>query len=1147
MLAEIEILTGIAGVGKTNRLLAEYQTALQVATEEKRIPRLLWLTPTLRSRELVRQQLFADSRLKGCFAPNILTFDQFAELILRHGSEPVRFLSDTAKRLVVRSLIDQQMQDKELTHFRKIAHTEGYLELACQFISELKRDEIWPEHFLETCHQHLDSRRKDCELGDLYLRYQNFLHNPSGTNIKLYDAEGRFWSARDALERGEYGPFAALDLIIVDGFTDFTFTQYGILDRLADRAKRMLISLPLEDPLARKDLFAKTIVGRTSLKKAATRSSVQHLQPDKANSNSPPAIQFIARNLFLNPRKLTPSTEGTGIELIAAIGPTSEAEYIAREAKQLLLQGVDPGQIVICFRSLKEDSSLLMEILSAAGVPYYSDSSTAVTELPLTKALFSILQLEQEDWSYDRLMKLIDSNFFRPSWKGYTATNGTDTSSPAIAISTIIRRSLLGEGRYSLLRKLNWLVENEKERAEEQPEETSRETFRNQLAIAAAGLNRLSDVTAPLRKRKAFSFAEWIEQLVLIARELGLQPVAKAKRTTDVEEKDSLQQQRQQWDFLEKSLFDAIRFCQQFQIAQQKISLTEFQSQLIHILQRIRFPQPQRESGVIRLLEASQVRNLEIDYLFLAGMTEGSFPQGRNEDCIYSEAERLQFHEWDIPLGHSATQTQEEMLLFYSIITRARKRLILSYPSVNTGGEPLFPAPYYQSVRELFSESAVPVRHVGSLNPLPDRQTMFTSTDLRLVATEAVRLKHPELFATLFTSSETTPAARTILATTNMAHARFHTHGFTPFEGLLDSTYNRNLLSEHFVPDYQFSTRQLENYAECPFRFMYAELFRLQSLDPPEIKTDYKRRGIITHDILAALHRQYQEEEPHSSHTLSDEAVWVQDLFQTLTTEKLINLPSASELEQVLMEVEQELFQQWGEAFGQHWTNYAGDFLETWDERPVPRFVELPFGEVPTEKGDFEILYESVPFGNDSGEAPPVRIRGRIDRIDVGQYEGKLHFNVIDFKTGSVKKVNFRDILSGRKLQLAIYTLAVQRLGLISPDAVPFDLGYWLLNEDGYNRGITNHPQRFPKILGQQIVDRLSAILDELLPKLASEIRAGEFPVFNEDVNCGQRCEFRTICRVGQIRSLPDSLDKQFQTGIEEPTKDEQAEQEGAE
>ncbi|MEZ6045623.1 MAG: PD-(D/E)XK nuclease family protein [Planctomycetaceae bacterium] len=807
--------------------------------------------------------------------------------------------------------------------------------------------------------------------------------------------------------------------------------------------------------------------------------------------------------------------------------------------KELLLKGVRPEDIVVCYRSVKEDAALLAELFAATGIPFYHDSTLSLTELPLTKALISILQLEQEDWAYDRLMKLVDSNFFRPNWDLSTELLTSNSIQPSVAISTVIRKARLGEGRFSLLRKLNWLAENEPQPRPDVQKSAAQILYQQQIKVAADWLNKLSEIMAPLRKRH--SFAEWIELIIFIARDLGLTSSTRNSGTVSEDNRPDLE--ASQWEFLEKTLFDAVRFCEQFQVAVQKISLTEFQSQLIHLLQRIPYPQTQREQGTVRILEASQIRNLEIDYLFLAGMTEGSFPQTRPEDCLYSETERLQFQEWGIPLGHSATRTQEEMLLFYSIITRARKKLFLSYPSVSSGGEPLFPAPYFQAVQELFTPEAAPLQHVGSLDPLPEPDSMLTFSDLRLVATQQVRQHKPALFAALFSQAVSTPAARTILTTAQMSQARFHTAGFTEYEGIVSNAHNLKLLQEHFTPDYQFSTRQLESFAECPFRFMYAELFQLRSLEPPEIRTDYQRRGIITHDILAALHRQYQDVEHES---LSAEAVWVQELFQQLTTEKLVNLPSASDLEQVLLEVEQQLFQQWGDAFGEHWSSYAGEYLETWEERPTPRYVELPFGDVPTGEGKFEVLHESVQFGKSDQSTPSVRVRGRIDRIDVGEHQGKTHYSVIDFKTGNVKKVNLREICSGRKLQLAIYTLAVQRLGLLGEDALPFDLGYWLLNEKGFTRGITRHPQHLPKVLGQMIIDLLNEILDQLLPKLAAEIRTGSFPVYNEDLQCGQFCEFRTICRVGQIRSLPESLGKVVQIGIEDPTRSKQAEEEAS-
>ena len=41
-----------------------------------------------------------------------------------------------------------------------------------------------------------------------------------------------------------------------------------------------------------------------------------------------------------------------------------------------------------------------------------------------------------------------------------------------------------------------------------------------------------------------------------------------------------------------------------------------------------------------RILDASDVRNLDVPHLFLAGLSEASFPRSRQDDCLYTEAER---------------------------------------------------------------------------------------------------------------------------------------------------------------------------------------------------------------------------------------------------------------------------------------------------------------------------------------------------------------------------------------------------------------------------------------------------------------------------------------------------------------------------
>jgi hypothetical protein len=42
----------------------------------------------------------------------------------------------------------------------------------------------------------------------------------------------------------------------------------------------------------------------------------------------------------------------------------------------------------------------------------------------------------------------------------------------------------------------------------------------------------------------------------------------------------------------------------------------------------------------------------------------------------------------------------------------------------------------------------------------------------------------------------------------------------------------------------------------------------------------------------------------------------------------------------------------------------------------------------------------------------------------------------------------------------------------------------------------------------------------ERVQRIVASIRSGQFPVYNEDKDCTKSCPCRSICRIGQIRSL---------------------------
>lgn len=316
----------------------------------------------------------------------------------------------------------ESCQKKRLTYFAPIAHTSGFLELIMSYISELKRDEVWPEEFEKACRSR-GQIDKDRELTLIYQNYQDRL-----LQQERYDDEGRFWSAREALANGCRRPFEKLSLAVVDGFTDFTHTQYEILAHLAQFVERMVISLQSEPshselPLRRNDLFAKTDAARKQLEQTvgcATNSKVNIVQlhnTDGSRDQRNAAFGHIAEDLFDNPREITLCTQADGIEIIAATGRLGEVQAIAARVKRLLLSAVPAEEIVIAVRNLGDYADLFEEVFHSSGIPYWCEAGYRISHAPIVKALFSVIQLEREDWPFSRLATVLQSNYFRPDWK----------------------------------------------------------------------------------------------------------------------------------------------------------------------------------------------------------------------------------------------------------------------------------------------------------------------------------------------------------------------------------------------------------------------------------------------------------------------------------------------------------------------------------------------------------------------------------------------------------------------------------------------------------------------------------------------------------------------------------------------------------
>jgi ATP-dependent helicase/DNAse subunit B len=1103
MVERVTVFAGPARSGKTTRLLADYRQRLGGDA----LGGCLWLCPTSRAATASAGQLL-DRSLRGCLSPNLLTFHQLAARILAAAARRMRPLTPGQGRSVLSRLIADNHRDGRLRYFAPISSTPGFLDLVVGFVRELKRVEIWPDELANALGPRPDAKNR--ELLSLYRQYQDYLEKHD-----LYDGEGQFWAARELLRDGRCGPLADVRHVYVDGFADFTRTEYDVLELLGGHAQTLSISLPLEADTQRGDLFTKPTRTLEELRRRLPSLTVQYL-PRAGGTCA--ALDHLERYLFANPGDTRPATDTAGLEIVAAAGATQEIELIAERIKGLLTGGPDrPGvaaqDILVVFRTLADAAPLVGEIFEQFGIPHAIAAAPALDAAPIGRALLGWLRLAAEDWPFRRVLAILAHNYFQPDWPEWQQGRA------AVALARLVRELELPSGRAELVQRIERLAARAGEEAGLK-KRVSQRLLDAQLAAPlvrrmAAALDGLPDRAGP---------GAWSSALVRLAREVGLldaaqgSPLAPAAAALD----------QVAWQRMTEALAQYERLARWTGDAAPQWSLAQFVAALEDLLRSEELPLVRDETGRVRVLSAEAARNLAAPYVFVAGLAEKSFPLPHRDDCIHSDAERRQLAEANLPLASHALDSRFEMLLFYEVVTRATRELVLSYAALDPAAQPLAPSPYVSEVERACGAGRIRRNAQPALPSVPPGDDVRRVRDFRVRAVSRALVGEAALLGEFCAHPLTRPMAGNLLAALRVAQARGG-DAFGPYEGLLESDAVRQKLAERFGPRRAWSPSQLEQYAYCPFQFYMHTVLHAAPPNELELGVDYMERGRLLHSVLSATHRRLNQLAGGPSSPGAHRREPFLELVRKLAGETLERHGDHG-LQSGLLEIDVRQVLEWlTEYFGQHseydreWTSFTLP--------PRPAHFEVSFG--PRHRGD-EAAEEQVldddadpelsridPFKLDCG-GEAIQFAGRIDRIDVGEVAGQMVFNIVDYKSGAgSKRTSLQWVREGRALQLPLYALAAEWL-LAERGLAPYRAAYWHVSGSGYQE---KESVKFRAVLKRGLAadpewTTLEPQLRERVGSLVASIRDGQFPMHSADDKCTGLCPYRTVCRVNQVRAL---------------------------
>jgi ATP-dependent helicase/DNAse subunit B len=1135
---QVAVIIGPARCGKTRWLLGQYRQTLRRGMADAAVGRLLWLAPTARAASAVRRQLIAGDEatrpLDACLDPGVTTFARLADAILSSSLGSPRAIRPPAERELVRRVIRAAQEKKTLGVLADAARRPSFVDVLVDHFRELKRRGVGPDEFAKIVTPR-DDRQRHEPLSRLYADYERRL-----ATHRLADLESRPWAACDALAADEPTRFDALALVVADGFTDFTHAQYELLRQLARRAKRLLISLPGDaeqtasrpDSVGRGDLFAKSSATLAELRRRHPQLLVEPL-PARATGFA--AIDHLERNVFRHPRDVEPPDDAAiasldRIEIVPAAGVQQEVVQLARIIKRRLADGARPDEIVVVFRRLREAAPRVREVFAEFGIPAALEAGVPLAATGLVRTLLALLRLDAENWPFRRVVAVATNNML----------SAIDRPARA-ATDWLVRELQVAEGRRELIERVEQLAalaEPDTPKSDAGP----RQRRATSAAIALPVLRRLADALDDLPESAPPTL--WLAALERLAASLGIAGDLRSPETAD--QAAPLRESRLAWQSISTQFAAVERLADWLDEPPPALPRDELIALLVDVATHESLPRSADDVGRVRVLSAATARTVEAKHLMLAGMSEQAFPSPERQGRFYTEAEyrRLANASEGNERDHdplALARSHEEMLLFYDVLTRATERLTISYPALDEKAQSLPASPYVTELERIVGLDRLPPRSLLRPSPLPADATPLSPADWRVLAVHQALDGDEGLLAGMFQTAGDCPnfsesarkngtvpfalAAASLDAALRIVAARGDRDKFGSAEGLLVSDAVRARLARRFGPQHLWSPSQWERYARCPYHYFMQDVLGLEPLGELVLETDHLRRGSRLHRVLAEFHRRLAVALAAGRTPSQTELAELEREFAQVA-QQVVTGSARSGVDAALAEIDRRQIDKWGHGYFEQLGKYDATWsaLAALDEPPAPAHFEFRFG--PPLSGDAEDddgddpRSTSLPFVLDVGKEQ-IRITGRIDRIDVGRgRDGRLVFNVIDYKSGHRPTLSVDRVESGERLQPALYVMAAQAMLFGEDRATPLWAGYWSMD-----KGVTTDARFSLKCASDDLQpsdawNSLQSKVVERVGQFVADIRHGDFPVASRDDHCTSHCPFATVCRVAQVRSL---------------------------
>ncbi len=957
----LQLILGNSGAGKSHYI---FEKIIKEAEADPK-KQFLVIVPEQFTMQTQKDLVMMHPR-RGIMNIDVLSFERLAHRVFDEvGGEHRKILEATGKNLILRRLAEEKKD--ELTLLGGNMKKLGYISEVKSLLSEFVQYQVTSDQLLKMMERNQDNPQLYFKLKDMKVLYDSFQEYLEGTYLT---AEELLGALEQTVERSEV---VRGSVLVLDGYTGFTPVQFSLLKRLLALASEVYVTLTLdgrENPFAKGaeyQLFHMTkktireLVRLAEEVKVPVRKPVIKKDAGNCRFREAEALCFLESGIFRHGKRVW-EEETDEIRLYAAHTPRAEAEAVGREIQKLVRdEKFRYRDMAVVTGDLSVYGILMEQVFSRLGIPGFIDRKKDVLKNPFVEFLRALLAAIQEDFSYESMFRMLRS--------GMTEVTREEIDRLE---DYVIARGIRGFSGWNRAWKRP-LRGMEEEALEEL--NTLREKAIQGLKVLRKELKKKETDTSRMTRAV-------YDHLVMLQIQQQLKRYE--ERFEAVGDHSRAKEYAQIYGMV-MELFDKLVML----LGDCRMSFSEYTELLDAGLSEMKVGLIPAGTDQVLVGDMERSRLKDIKVLFFVGVNEGSVPKDKMRGGILSEMDREILSEQEVELAPTSRQEAYiQKFYIYLNLTKPSRRLYLSWSLADADGNGLRPSWLIAKVQQLFPR--VPVLTEADAGYGDRLVTAEGSVGMLTEALHAVRCQKADRFQeTLlqwYADQEVWQERLTKLLDASCYSSQ-------------ESGIARAVARALYGTLLEGSVTRLEQFAACAYSHFLQyglglkerEVCGLEAVD----------LGNVFHGALKYFSDRIEESEYDWFHVPEEKRdEWMEEALEHAMEDYGDRVLSDRAQDAYILERVRRIGKRTAWAILRQLQK--GAF--------APEETEVSFRNLE------QLSSVSMMLSEDER----MRLRGRIDRIDVCRQEGRTCVRIIDYKSGNTK-FDLTSIYYGLQLQLVVY------------------------------------------------------------------------------------------------------------------------------